>query len=394
MSKEIYIGVDGIARKVKKAYIGVNGQARKVKKAYVGVGGVAKLINVGKGQLSFYGSSLNNNGSGFKVPSFFGDYPFIECATASNGNYALYAGGRRPSYNSYYWNDVYAYDKNLTVTSAARLKQSVTNNTGVSFGKYAVIAGGYDQDKTNEARYVQAVEAYDQSLTKISADDLSMGSNGLRGAATDQIFILGGGRGGTTWANAYDSSLTRIGNVRLAANRVDHYAVANKTHIMFVGGESYGTGSYSVEFIDNSLTVTYPSPDPSHYRKGVGAVSVDGNFIINGGGSSVSNPSNSSTFAYDKNLTYKIIDGTSVMHSFAYGSTGASTEYYGFFAGGYTRLQSDSTTRVVDVYDDSLTHSVAQSLAGSQKSPYVYATTVGDCVLVTNYSTISAYKVR
>lgn len=38
----VYIGVDGVAKKVKDIYIGVNGVARKVKKAYIGVNGVAK----------------------------------------------------------------------------------------------------------------------------------------------------------------------------------------------------------------------------------------------------------------------------------------------------------------------------------------------------------------
>ena len=42
MSKEMYIGVNGVARRVKEFYVGVNGVARKVKKAYVGVNGVAR----------------------------------------------------------------------------------------------------------------------------------------------------------------------------------------------------------------------------------------------------------------------------------------------------------------------------------------------------------------
>lgn len=37
-----YIGVNGIARKIKKVYVGVDGVAREVKSGYTGVGGVAK----------------------------------------------------------------------------------------------------------------------------------------------------------------------------------------------------------------------------------------------------------------------------------------------------------------------------------------------------------------
>lgn len=41
---KIYIGVNGVAKEVKKIYIGVNGVAKEVKNAYVGVAGVAKKI--------------------------------------------------------------------------------------------------------------------------------------------------------------------------------------------------------------------------------------------------------------------------------------------------------------------------------------------------------------
>ena len=44
MKHGAYIGVSGVARKVKKIYVGVNGTARKVKKAYIGVDGVARLF--------------------------------------------------------------------------------------------------------------------------------------------------------------------------------------------------------------------------------------------------------------------------------------------------------------------------------------------------------------
>jgi hypothetical protein len=42
MAKGAYIGVDGVARKVKQPYIGVDNVARKVKKAYIGVDNVAR----------------------------------------------------------------------------------------------------------------------------------------------------------------------------------------------------------------------------------------------------------------------------------------------------------------------------------------------------------------
>lgn len=42
MSKTAYVGIDGLARKIKKMYVGVDGVAHKVKKGYIGVDGVAR----------------------------------------------------------------------------------------------------------------------------------------------------------------------------------------------------------------------------------------------------------------------------------------------------------------------------------------------------------------
>lgn len=42
MAKNIYVGVNSVARKVANAYVGINGVARKVTKGYVGVNGTAQ----------------------------------------------------------------------------------------------------------------------------------------------------------------------------------------------------------------------------------------------------------------------------------------------------------------------------------------------------------------
>ena len=55
MGKSVYIGVGGVARKVKNIYIGINGVARRVKKAYIGVGGVARCFY--STDLAYYGTA-------------------------------------------------------------------------------------------------------------------------------------------------------------------------------------------------------------------------------------------------------------------------------------------------------------------------------------------------
>jgi hypothetical protein len=61
MAKGVYVGVGGVARKIKKVYVGVGGLSRKVKKIYVGANGVARLVwsgSVPAGQVIFTSSQV------------------------------------------------------------------------------------------------------------------------------------------------------------------------------------------------------------------------------------------------------------------------------------------------------------------------------------------------
>lgn len=74
MSKGIYFGVSGIARKGKKLYIGIGGVARKIKKIYIGVGGVARLAwtsSIPAGQVVFTASQVWTVPEGVNVMDIF-----------------------------------------------------------------------------------------------------------------------------------------------------------------------------------------------------------------------------------------------------------------------------------------------------------------------------------
>ena len=43
MARDGYVGLNNVARRLKKGYVGVNGVARRLKKGYLGVNGVARL---------------------------------------------------------------------------------------------------------------------------------------------------------------------------------------------------------------------------------------------------------------------------------------------------------------------------------------------------------------
>ena len=126
MAKKLYIGVDGVARKVKKAYIGVDNVARKVKKMYLGVNGVARCIFSG-GELSYYGTatSLSQARSGL--------------ASTTVENYALFGGGHNSVGG---FSTVDAYDTSLTRTTPTALSQARTVLASTTVGNYALFGGG------------------------------------------------------------------------------------------------------------------------------------------------------------------------------------------------------------------------------------------------------------
>ena len=108
MTKKAYIGVNGIARKIKKGYVGIDNLSRKIKKAYIGVGGIARPFWSG-GTLTYYGTITPlSQARGYLS------------ATSIKG-YALFGGGGYSS--SRYSSVVDAYDSNLTRSTPTALSQ-------------------------------------------------------------------------------------------------------------------------------------------------------------------------------------------------------------------------------------------------------------------------------
>lgn len=88
----IYIGVDGISRKIKNAYIGVDGIARRIKQFYIGdENGVAKLVYSGGGYAFI--KNINNLSYIVKADSTLTENSSTQLSTYfSNGGY-LYKTG-------------------------------------------------------------------------------------------------------------------------------------------------------------------------------------------------------------------------------------------------------------------------------------------------------------
>jgi hypothetical protein len=179
MSKAIYVGVGGVARKVKSIYIGVDGVARKVKKGYIGVGGVARPC-WGGGELVDYGTATPLS------------YTAFEHAAATVGDYALFGGGRRNDLGYASGNGspvVDAYNKSLVSSTPTALSQGRTFLAAASVGDYALFGGGNRSDSSSAV-----VDAYNKSLARSTPTTLSVARFYIAAAAAGGYALFGGGR--------------------------------------------------------------------------------------------------------------------------------------------------------------------------------------------------------
>lgn len=191
MAKGAYIGIDNVARQIKKGYTGVEGKARKIKKAYIGIGGVARPFWSG-GQVSYYGEITNLI------------YVSDMMAGTFHSGYALFVGGQNKSNRL---TSINAYNESLTRTNPTTLSYKRSNIATASNGSHVIFAGGYDGSSSG----VNSVEFLDSSLTKIIGTSLTKTRNGAGGAIAGDVMLVCGGSNSSraAYVESYNSSLTK-----------------------------------------------------------------------------------------------------------------------------------------------------------------------------------------
>ena len=352
MAKGAYVGVDGVAHKVKKIYTGVDNVARKVKKGYVGVGGVARPFFSAEAGLEYYGIitplSLVRE----------------SLAATTVGNYAIFAGGKESNVTT----DAMDYYTNSLVKGTGDLRDAKSDLAATTVGDYAIFAGGYVNPPDQGWNASYSVDTYDSSLTRRTGTVLSQRRAFLAATTVGNHALFGGGDDSV---DAYDISLTRstltalsVARGYLAATTVGDYAI-------FAGGNEIGS-SYkdAVDAYDTSLTRSTPTV-LSSARNQLAATTV-GNYALFGGGygSSYKN----TVDAYDTSLTRS----TPTVLSAARNQLAATTVgNYAIFAGGYVGGSKYKDT--VDAYNISLTRSTPKVLSVARRR--LAATTVGNYAL-------------
>ena len=327
--------------------------ARKIKKAYIGIGGVARPCWAG-GTITKYGTIDATSDE-------------IENSTgASNGDYAIFAGGRiyANTGKGMQTDSVFAYSKSLTLSKPDVLYTAVMDLSATNVGDYAVFAGGQLATITNYRRYVTA---YDKSLTRTFPSTLYNNACYMSAAnAGGNYAVFVGGYDGSAlygWT-AYDSSLTmKTGD--MANYRYDAAATSLGDCAVFAGGSGDKILS-SCETIDSSLTRTTRG-GLSVARYALSAAHV-GKYAIFAGGYNQKGPVDVYNESFTRSALGNIATDTSRYHI-------AATQVDGFaiFAGGVFSL-------TVDLYDESLTHTLAENLTNHRA--YSCAASVGDYALI------------
>ena len=371
MAKKVYVGVNGVARKIKKGYIGdVYDVARKIKKAYIGIGGVARPCWSG-GDLVYYGTITGISYSGESGNAYVR-------SAASVGNYAIFAGRKKGTdyvdvYNKSLthsnlaalsgcpvcgttlggyaifanYNISVAYNTSLTQSNLSSLGgiSVIQDPTATTVGSYALFAGGNPVPAYPNER---ATKAYNSSLTLITATT-HRGSAGTSTTVGNYALFAGGAvmYENASYVDAYNTSLTRSDVTALSKARNTKTATTVGSYALFLGGCSNPTSGTPISVVDAynySLTRSVPSSlSVARYVEGGNNATTIGDFALIAGGETGTYVGYSATNVVDV-YNSSLVRTTTTNLSVARRPMAVTLEDYAIFAGG------TNTNTEVDVY--------------------------------------------
>lgn len=264
--------------------------ARKIRRAYVGVEGVARLWWSG-GELSYFGPVTKLSVGRYGI------------SATSNGKYAVFAGG-----------------------------------------KYCTTLSNGDTSRPDQT----TVDAYDASLTRKTATELSVARSYIGAAAAQDIAIFAGGNNsdsGKTTVDAYDTELTRLSGPSISgsSSTVTYGLSFGDYAIFYANGSMNAYDQYLTKTIIDSISIS-----------GFGSTTVGGYALFGGGGAmsgGTLSEVSSTVYAYDASFTRTTVD----LSVARYTPRGEHVNDYAIFAGGKTGTGTNTATKVVDAYDKSLT---------------------------------------
>lgn len=255
----------------------------------------------------------------------------------------------------------------------APLSTERQNFAGTSIGGNALFGGGANVS----SGLLNSVEAYNSTLSKISAPNLSVARGSISAASNNgyALFVGGGSdSGASSSVDAYNTSLTRTLASPLSIGRSYICSVGFGDYVISAGG-SWGSTDYSTADCYNS-SLTKQTIDSLYQKKAFFSGESVGNSAIFAGGYASDSGTMSSTDGYDSSLTHFSPPYLSVS---CYSLISATVGDYAIFACG----GKPAPITTVNVFNSSLTLVSADDLStsrmdGAAGSTNKYAIFCGD----------------
>lgn len=176
----------------------------------------------------------------------------VDIAATSLGDYVIYGGGCKGSTTTRQ-DEMCAVNSSLTVTNLSYLSQGRWSLAAAKAGNYALFGGGmYNESGTGKPVAPQAiVDAYNASLTRSAATELSAARYGLLAASVEDFAVFAGGYAKSVYytaADVYDKSLTRSNNFTLKYSHWGGDAAEIGSFALFGGG--FGTDSTKIDTVE------------------------------------------------------------------------------------------------------------------------------------------------
>ena len=374
---------DGVARRVKRAYIGVGGVARPFLNTDIVYWGnsvdnsstLNSLSQSGEGiaatstnKYAFFNRDVcDTYDTSLTYKKLNGTGCYHSGATTLN-NVAFFAGGM---WDTGFSNIVVMYDNSHTrivLPSKQGLSRARGRMASATIGNYAIFAGGRTSGKTNYTNAYGSVNIVDYytigGTGQVHPDGLSVATQGFAGTTVKDYAIFAGGA--LTTPNAFNKSMTRSFAESFTGYKYYLAATSVSNYALFGGGTTCEEDdawdlkadniSGAVNVYDNSLTRVKATNLSLDFRKrDLAATNVDGYAIFAGGDGYFSQYGIGSpqiiysAITYDSSLTTKKFD---LSNGGGRKLAATSVGDYALFGGGYTGNYVNTTYKssVINVF--------------------------------------------
>lgn len=159
-----------------------------------------------------------------------------ELKAAGTSSHIIFAGGNTGNYETIYSTTVDAINNSMTISTLSPLPYAISDFGGATNGTYAIFAGGINVSGSYYYN-IASVFAYNPSLTRINLTSLSSARRYILGAEINGYTLFSGDEASNIkTVDIYDPNRTRIMSMNLSQNRNSWAAAAVAGKYLVYGG--------------------------------------------------------------------------------------------------------------------------------------------------------------